>query len=82
MIFAYSDVSNQYVMEKASEVMAAGSQFGVMGAEQTMLVSTKPIVAVCAVRTGSGKSHKRMVDFLVLWGIEELLEVMTQYSKD
>jgi len=57
VIFAYSDVSNQYVMEKASEVMAAGAQFGVMGAEQTMLVSTKPIVAVCAVRTGSGKSQ-------------------------
>ena len=57
VIFAYSDVSNQYVMEKASEVMAAGAQFGVMGAEQTMLKSTKPIVAVCAVRTGSGKSQ-------------------------
>ena len=57
VIFSYSDVSNQYVMEKASEVMAAGAQFGFMGAEQTMLKSTKPIVAVCAVRTGSGKSQ-------------------------
>jgi len=57
VIFAYSDVSNQYVMEKASEVMAAGAQFGFMGAGQTMLKSTKPIVAVCAVRTGSGKSQ-------------------------
>lgn len=57
VIFAYSDVSNQYVMEKASEVMAAGAQFGVMGAEQTMLRSSKPVVAVCAVRTGSGKSQ-------------------------
>ena len=57
VIFAYSDVSNQYVMEKASEVMAAGAQFGVMGAEQTMLKSTKPTVAVCAIRTGSGKSQ-------------------------
>jgi len=57
VIFAYSDVSNQYVMEKASEVMAAGAQFGVMGAEQTMLKSTKPTVAVCAVRTGAGKSQ-------------------------
>ena len=66
VIFAYSDVSNQYVMEKASEVMAAGAQFGVMGAEQTMLKSTKPVVAVCAVRTGSGKSQttRRVAEIL------------------
>ena len=57
VIFAYSDVSYQYVMDKASEVMAAGAQFGVLGAEQTMLNSTKPVVAVCAVRTGAGKSQ-------------------------
>ena len=57
VIFAYSDVSNQYVMDMSSRVNASGAQFSLMGSEQTMVKSTKPVVAVCAVRTGSGKSQ-------------------------
>lgn len=57
VIFAYSDVSHEYVMHKASEVLAVGADFCLLGIKDTMLVSTKPVVAVCAVRTGSGKSQ-------------------------
>lgn len=57
VIFAYSDVSHEYVMHKASEVLAAGADFRLMGSGTTMLDSSKPVVAVCAVRTGSGKSQ-------------------------
>ncbi|MEW6051449.1 MAG: cyclic 2,3-diphosphoglycerate synthase [Candidatus Zixiibacteriota bacterium] len=57
VIFSYSDVSYQYVMEKAAHVMAAGARFCVEGGTPTMLASSKPVVAVCAVRTGSGKSQ-------------------------
>ncbi len=57
VIFAYSDVPHEYVMHKASEVMAAGADFRLMGPHTTMVKSTKPVVSVCAVRTGSGKSQ-------------------------
>jgi predicted GTPase len=57
VIFAYSDVSHEYVMHKASQVLAAGADFRLMGTRDTMLKSNKPVVAVCAVRTGSGKSQ-------------------------
>jgi predicted GTPase len=57
VIFAYSDVPHEYVMHKASEVMAAGADFRLMGPQTTMVKSTKPVVSVCAVRTGSGKSQ-------------------------
>lgn len=56
VIFSYSDVSHEYVMHKASRVQAAGASFVIMGAEQTMLKSKLPVIAVCAVRTGCGKS--------------------------
>ena len=56
VVFSYSDVSHEYVMHKASEVQAAGASFVIMGAEQTMLKSKLPVIAVCAVRTGCGKS--------------------------
>jgi predicted GTPase len=66
VVFSYSDVSFQYIMEKASLVMACGADFKVLGARPTMLVSTKPVVAVVAVRTGSGKSQtsRRVCSFL------------------
>ena len=66
VVFAYSDVSHEYVMHKASEVIAAGVDFRLMGADNTMLKSSKPVVAVCAVRTGSGKSQttRRVADIL------------------
>ena len=57
VVFAYSDVQHQYVMHKASQVMAAGADFRLMGLKTTQLKSTKPVVSVCAVRTGSGKSQ-------------------------
>jgi len=55
--FSYSDVSHEYVMHKASEVLAAGATFVLLGPRDTMLKATVPVVAVCAVRTGSGKSQ-------------------------
>lgn len=57
VVFAYSDVPHEYVMHKASEVLAAGADFRLMGPTHTMIPSTKPVVSVCAVRTGSGKSQ-------------------------
>jgi len=57
VIFAYSDVPHEYVMHKASLVLAAGADFRLMGLKATQIKSTKPVVAVCAVRTGSGKSQ-------------------------
>lgn len=57
VIFAYSDVPHEYVMHRASAVMAAGADFRLMGPNTTMIQSTKPVVSVCAVRTGSGKSQ-------------------------
>jgi predicted GTPase len=57
VILAYSDLAYVDVMHKASIVLAAGADFRLLGPHQTMLKSTKPVVAVCAVRTGCGKSQ-------------------------
>ena len=57
VVLAYSDLSHEDVMHKASIVLAAGADFRLLGPKATMLESTKPVVAVCAVRTGSGKSQ-------------------------
>jgi predicted GTPase len=57
VVFAYSDVPHEYVMHKASQVLAAGADFRLMGTKATQIKSTKPVVSVCAVRTGSGKSQ-------------------------
>jgi predicted GTPase len=57
VVFAYSDVSHEYVMHKASEVLAAGADFRLMGLNNTQLRSSKPVVSIGAVRTGSGKSQ-------------------------
>ncbi len=56
VVFAYSDVAHLDVMHKASLVLAAGADFELIGAERTMLPSTKPVISICAVRTGVGKS--------------------------
>ncbi|MGK7311718.1 MAG: cyclic 2,3-diphosphoglycerate synthase [Candidatus Longimicrobiales bacterium M2_2A_002] len=56
-IMAYSDVSYEYTMGLGARVNAAGAEFAMMGAKQTMLQSSKPVVAVCASRTGAGKSQ-------------------------
>lgn len=55
--FAYSDVSHEYVMHKASLVLAAGASFSLLGPCETMIKSRRPLISVCAVRTGSGKSQ-------------------------
>ncbi|OGR39765.1 MAG: GTPase [Elusimicrobia bacterium GWA2_64_40] len=55
--FAYSDVSFNTIMSKASIVLAAGANFKILGGEQTYIKSKKPVVAICAVRTGCGKSQ-------------------------
>jgi predicted GTPase len=56
VVFAYSDVSHEYVMHRASEVMAAGADFQLLGPQRTMIPTSVPVIAVCAVRTGAGKS--------------------------
>ena len=57
VVFAYSDVSHEHVMHKGSQVMAAGADFVLLGFAATSLKSRKPVVSVCAVRTGAGKSQ-------------------------
>jgi len=57
VVFAYSDVPHEVVLHKASIVMAAGADFRLMGPATTQVKSTKPVVSVCAVRTGCGKSQ-------------------------
>jgi predicted GTPase len=56
VVFSYSDVSHEYVMHLASRALAAGASFKLLGPNDTLLKSKKPIIAVCAVRTGCGKS--------------------------
>ncbi len=57
VVFSYSDVPYAYVMHMAARVNAAGAAFQMAGTRDTMLPSTKPVIAVCAVRTGCGKSQ-------------------------
>ena len=57
VVFAYSDVPHEVVMHKASIVLAAGADFHMMGTNATQVKSTKPVISICAVRTGSGKSQ-------------------------
>lgn len=66
VVFSYSDVNFNYLMTKASMVNAAGVSFRLLGAEETMIKSSKPVVAIVAVRTGCGKSQtsRKVVDIL------------------
>ena len=66
VVFGYSDVSYDYVMHRASMVLAAGADFRLMGGKETMLEAQKPVVSICAVRTGCGKSQttRRVSDIL------------------
>jgi predicted GTPase len=57
VVFAYSDVSHEYVMHRASAVLAAGADFCLLGPRHTQLRSARWVVSVCAVRTGAGKSQ-------------------------
>jgi predicted GTPase len=57
VVFSYSDITHEYVMHKASLVLARGTDFRVMGVNNTRIQSSNPLVSVCAARTGSGKSQ-------------------------
>jgi predicted GTPase len=57
VLFAYSDVSHQTIMEKASTILATGADFKLMGENHGSIKSTKPLISICAVRTGVGKSQ-------------------------
>jgi predicted GTPase len=69
VVFAYSDVPHEVVMHKASQVNALGADFILMGSARTQVKSTKPVVSVCAVRTGSGKSQTTRRVSLILRGM-------------
>jgi predicted GTPase len=69
VVFAYSDVPHEYVMHKASMVLAAGADFRLMGEKSTQIKSCKPVVSVCAVRTGAGKSQTTRRVSLILRGM-------------
>ncbi|HEX9934605.1 MAG TPA: GTPase, partial [bacterium] len=66
VVFAYSDVSYEFIMHKASQVVGEGAAFILLGQNQTMLKSSVPVIAICAVRTGCGKSQttRRVSDIL------------------
>ncbi len=66
VVFAYSDVKHTTVMNRASEAMAAGANFVLLGPRDTMIPSQKPVLSVCAVRTGSGKSQTSRKAALIL----------------
>jgi len=66
VVFAYSDLPYSYVMEKSAMINSAGADFILMGTENTMIKSTKPVIAVCAVRTGCGKSQVSRAIFEIL----------------
>jgi predicted GTPase len=57
VFFSYSDVHYEYIMHKASQVLTAGASFTLLGPQETMLKSNLPVISVCAVRTGCGKSQ-------------------------
>jgi predicted GTPase len=70
--FSYSDVSYEHVMRVSAVVMAAGASFTLLGPTDTQIHSTKPVVAVCAVRTGAGKSQtaRKVVEVLMSKGLK------------
>jgi len=75
VVFAYSDLPHEEVMHRASLVLAAGAGFTFSPPRRTMLRSTKPVVAVCATRTGAGKSQttRRVGELLIAQGLRVAL---------
>ena len=69
VVFAYSDVPYDYVMHKSALVNSLGADFRLMGTKATQVKSTKPVVGICAVRTGSGKSQTTRRDSNILKGM-------------
>ncbi|KUK81662.1 MAG: GTPase-like protein [Petrotoga mobilis] len=72
VVLSYSDLPFSYVMEKASLVLASGADFTLLGPNNSMVKSKKPIISICAVRTGSGKSQttRRVLDILKNKGLK------------
>lgn len=72
VVFAYSDVSHEFVMHQASRVLAAGADFCLLGPQSTTVRCSVPVISVCAVRTGAGKSptSRFVVDLLVAEGLK------------
>src|SRR5256714_9511250 len=68
VVFAYSDVTHEHVMHIGSRALAAGASYRLISPRVTMLHSSKPVVAICAVRTGSGKSQTPRHNAAVLRG--------------
>jgi predicted GTPase len=66
VVFAYSDVTHEHVMHVGSRALAAGASYRLIAPRETMLAAAKPVVAICAVRTGSGKSQttRRVAELL------------------
>ena len=77
VVFSYSDVSHEYVMHLGSRVLAAGASFELLNPRYTMLKSSKPVVSIGAVRTGSGKSQtsRKVVQILQEMGYEKVVAV-------
>jgi len=75
VVFAYSDVSDAYVDERRRRVEAAGARFATFDVDATMIPSSKPVIAVCAVRTGCGKSQtaRRVVSLLREEGLRTIV---------
>lgn len=71
-VFAYSDVSYEQVMGVSAIVNAAGADFALLGPKDTQIKSTKPVISVCAVRTGCGKSQtsRRVIEYLMQKGLK------------
>jgi len=72
VVFSYSDVPYEYVMDKAAYVMSCGARFAIEGGEPTMIKSKKPVISVCAIRTGCGKSQttRRVAEVLLEMGLK------------
>ncbi|MCR6623785.1 MAG: cyclic 2,3-diphosphoglycerate synthase [archaeon YNP-LCB-024-027] len=72
VVFSYSDVSHEHVMHLASIAMSCGASFRLLGPRDVMLKSSKPVIAVCAIRTGAGKStvSRRVCDALKGFGVK------------
>ncbi|MGQ9845002.1 MAG: cyclic 2,3-diphosphoglycerate synthase [Caldisericia bacterium] len=75
VVFSYSDVSHEYVMHKASLALSSGANFMLLGPKDTQIKSIKPVISICAVRTGSGKSQttRRVTDILKEVGLKPVV---------
>lgn len=72
VVFSYSDVSYEYIMHKSALVNTAGANFVLLGTKETSVKSTKPLISVCATRTGCGKSQtaRQLVEILMEGGLK------------